>query len=98
MWDGFGSVFFVFIQPLILRTVSLEVAKELWRRLRIVVTTVDIGDRQSGQYFVRDIRETAQIDAVHLADRRLGSDAKGADPAVLAELVQILPGVEEVLG
>src|SRR5215831_19737758 len=62
-----------------------------------VVATVDVRDRNPGQLFVRDAFQASHIDSVHLPDRRLVADAKGANTAVLAEVVVILPGVEPIL-
>src|SRR6185436_3190407 len=42
-------------------------------------------------------RKAPDIDAVHLSDRRVGSDSERAHAAVLAEVVLVLARIEEVL-
>ena len=75
-----------------------QVAKELRCTLPVVVAAVGVGDGQGGQLFVGDASEAPQVDPVHLSNGRLGSDAKGTNAAMLAEVVLVLLGVEEVLG
>lgn len=62
-----------------------------------VVGSVDVGNGYAGEFSFWHVLQAADIDAVHLSDRRLGSDAERADAAVLAEEMQVLAGVEPVL-
>ena len=59
--------------------------------------TVNVRDRDARQLFFRYSLEAPQIDPVHLPDGRLGANTKRTDAAVLAEVVLVLPGVEQVL-
>ena len=59
--------------------------------------SVDIRHGNAGELFLRDTCQTTEVDAVHLSNRRLGSDTEGTDAADPAEIVQVLAGVELVL-
>lgn len=59
---------------------------------------INIGDRNLRQLFLRDAFQTADIDPIHFADRRIVADAKRADAADFAEEVLILFGVKQVFG
>jgi hypothetical protein len=71
-------------------------AKELGRSLPPVIATVHIGDGDARQLFVRDLFQTPDIHSVHLSYRRFGSDPEGAHAAVLAEVVLVLLGIEDI--
>ena len=66
-------------------------------RLLPFVATIDVGNGHPGQLFLGDVFQAAQVDAIHLADRRVVPDSKGADAAALAEVVVIVSRVEHVL-
>ena len=66
--------------------------------LPLVVQPVNVGDWQFGKFFFRDALEAADVDAIHLSDWCLVSDAEGADAAVLTEEMLVLSCVKEVLG
>ena len=59
--------------------------------------TVNVRDRDARQLFFRYSIEAPQIDTVHLPDGRLGANTKRTDTAVLAEVMLVLRGVEQVL-
>lgn len=59
--------------------------------------TVNVRDRDARQIFFRYALQAPQIDPVHLPDGRLGPYTKRTHAAVLAEVVLVLPGVEQVL-
>ncbi len=58
--------------------------------------TVNVRDRDARELFFRYSLDAPQIDPVHLPDRRLGADTERTDAAALAEVVLVLPGVEQV--
>src|SRR5688500_6064170 len=59
---------------------------------------VDIADRNLRQLLFADPLEAADVDPVHLADRRVVADAERPHAAPPAEEVLVLAGVESVLG
>src|SRR5688572_21637682 len=63
-----------------------------------VAATIDISDGNPRQVLVRDVFQAADVDAIHLADRRFVAHAIGAHAAVLAKVVMVLSGIEQVLG
>ena len=67
-----------------------------WRR-ELIVETIDIGDWNLRKRFVRHVVEAAQIYPVHLTHRRIVSHAEGTNTAVLAEIVEVLLRIEQVL-
>src|SRR5436189_2836067 len=71
---------------------------QMGRWSKPVVHTVDVGHGDARELFLRDALQATDVDAVHLANRRLRSDAEGTDAAVLAEVVQVLACIEAVLG
>ena len=71
---------------------------QMGRWSKPVVHTVDVGHGDARELFLRDALQATDVDAVHLANRRLRSDAEGTDAAVLAEAVQVLACIEAVLG
>lgn len=71
-------------------------AEEL-RRASLVVATVNIRDGDLCQLFVRNVVEAHHVYAVHLADGRFVAHTERAHAAVLAEVVMVLPGVEQIL-
>ena len=71
--------------------------REVLGRSEPVMHSVDIRHGNAGELFLRDTCQTTEVDAVHLSNRRLGSDTEGTDAADPAEIVQILAGVEFVL-
>jgi hypothetical protein len=70
---------------------------EVLRGFKPIAATVHVGDGNTREFLVRDILEAAEVDAVHLANGRLGSDTEGAYAAMFAEEVQVLGRVEQVL-
>src|SRR5689334_18395761 len=66
------------------------------RRIPSVVQPVDVSDLQLCEVSIRDL-ETAEVDAVHLADWRVVADAEGAHAAAAAEVMLVLPAAEEIL-
>ena len=70
---------------------------EVLGRCKPVVVPVNVGDRDARQIFFRHSLEAPQIDPIHLTGRRLGADAERTDATVLAKVVLVLPGVEQVL-
>ena len=62
-----------------------------------IVRSVDESDGNAREFLFRGTLQTADVDAVHLADGRFRSDTEGTDAAVPAEVVQVLPRVELVL-
>jgi len=72
--------------------------EELRRALPSVVFPVDVSDGQFCELLVGDVIEARDVDSVHLADRRFVSDAECPYAAVLAEIVEVLPGIEQILG
>lgn len=70
---------------------------EVLGRCKPIVLTVNVRDRDARQLFFRYSLEAPQIDSVQLSDGRLGADTKRTDAAVFAEVVLVLPGVEQVL-
>lgn len=71
--------------------------EKLGGTLPVVVQPVNVGDRQARQLLFRDSRETAKINAIHLANGRFGSDTERSNAAVFAEIVMVLLCVEHVL-
>src|SRR5512139_4107272 len=67
------------------------------RRLPLVVHPVYVGDRNLGQRFLAQSFEAAEVDPVHLADRRLVADAEGSHAAVAAKEMLVPAGIEQVL-
>ena len=67
------------------------------RRGKAVVPTVNVGDRDARELFVRYVFEAAKIDAVHHPYGRFGSHTIGAHAAHFAEVVLVLRRVEQVL-
>jgi len=59
--------------------------------------SIDVSHGNAGELFLRDACQTPEVDAVHLSNRRLGSDTEGTDAADPAEIVQVLASVEFVL-
>jgi hypothetical protein len=57
---------------------------------------IDVRDGYCRELSIRYIRQAAYVDSVHLADRRFVSDAKRSHSAVPAEVVLVLPGIEQV--
>ena len=70
--------------------------KEFGPALPLVIAPINVRDGNDGEFFVSDVLNAAQVDAIHLSDRRLGTDAKGSNSAVPTEVVLILSGVEPV--
>jgi hypothetical protein len=71
--------------------------REVLRLLEPVVATIDVGDGHPRKLFLRYVLETAQVDAVHLSQGSLVSDPERPHATVLAEVVEVLSGVEQVL-
>ena len=71
--------------------------EELGRTLPSVVATVDVRDRKLRQVLVRNVIEAHDVDPIHLANRGCVSNPEGSHAAVLAEVVVVLHGVEQVL-
>ena len=67
-----------------------------WRR-ELIIATIDVGDWNLRKRLVRYVVEAAQIYPVHLAHRRIVSHAEGTNTAMLAEVVDVLLRVEQVL-
>ena len=59
--------------------------------------SIDVSHGNAGELFLGDTCQTTEVDAVHLSNRRLGSDTEGTDAADPAEIVQVLASVEFVL-
>jgi hypothetical protein len=72
--------------------------REVLGRSEPIVDSVDERDRDARELLLRDARQTADIDAVHFSDRSFRSDTEGADATAPTEVVQVLAGVEPVLG
>ena len=66
--------------------------------LPVVIATVNVRDRNSCQFLVREIVEAHHVYSVHLANWRVVPDTESTYAAVLAEIVVVLLGVEHVLG
>ncbi len=62
-----------------------------------IVHTVDVRDWNLREILFRNSFQTADVDAVHLSDRRVIADSKWTHTASLAEEVLILLGIEQVL-
>ncbi|ODT81585.1 MAG: hypothetical protein ABS69_05690 [Nitrosomonadales bacterium SCN 54-20] len=58
---------------------------------------INVSDRDFRKLLISNIREAAQIDAIHLADRCFISHTEAANTTVLAEIVMVFPGVESIL-
>src|SRR6476469_3445238 len=72
--------------------------REVRRRRKPVVGSVDASHRDAREFFLRDALQATDVDAVHLSNGCLRSDTEWTDAAVLAEVVQVLARVEPVLG
>ena len=83
---------------LLLATGGASQVREILGRSKPVIGSVDVSDGNVAELFLRDARQTADVDAVHLSDGRLCSNTERADAAVPAEVVKVLAGVELVLG
>src|SRR5262245_32598530 len=68
-----------------------------WRLGPAVVRAVDVGDRDTREGFIGHALETADVDAVHLADGGLVADAERAHAATAAEEMLVLARVEAIL-
>jgi len=73
-------------------------ADEIRSGIPAIVHAVDVGDWNGRQFFLRDSLQAADIDAVHLADRRVVADAEDPDAAMLAEVVVISLRTKYVAG
>ena len=67
-----------------------------WRR-ELIVATIDIGDWNLRKRLAPHVFEAPQIYPALLTHRRIVSYAEGTNIAVLAELVEVLLRVEQVL-
>src|SRR6476469_1556072 len=72
--------------------------REMRRRSKPVVHSVDARHGDARKLFLRDVLQATDVDTVHLSNGGLRSHAKGTDPALPAEVVQVLARVEPVLG
>jgi hypothetical protein len=59
---------------------------------------VNISDWDSRKLLRRDIFQAPQVDTVNLTSLRDAAYAKGAHAAVLAEIMLVAHGVEQILG
>lgn len=76
---------------------NLQMAEKLRCALPPVVATINVCDGNLCQFFVEDIIEAHDVDSVHLADRRFVSNPEASYTTVLAEVVVVLLGVEQIL-
>lgn len=70
---------------------------ELRRALPTVVAPVNVCDGNPCELFIGDVDEAPDIDAVHLADRSFIANSEAAHATVSADVVMILPGIEQIL-
>ena len=66
--------------------------------LPAIMEAVDIGDRRAGEHRIVDVGHAAEVLAVHLADRRVVTDAERTHATVPAEEVLVPARIEQVLG
>ena len=70
------------------------------RELRLalpIAAAIDVGDGQAREFCLGDATQATQVDSIHLSDGRLGPNAERTHTTVLAEVVLVLPCVEQVL-
>ena len=70
--------------------------KEFRSGAPVVVSTVNVSDRGARELCVSSIGEAAKVYAVHPADRRFGAYAEAPYATLLAEIVFVLLGIEEI--
>ena len=70
---------------------------EVNRRRKAVIQSIDVGDRNTREFFFRDTFEAPKVDAIHDTDGRFGADTVGAHTTDLAEVVLVFLRVEQVL-
>ena len=66
-----------------------QVRKVFRRMLPPIIHAIDVRDGNLRQHFFRHAFEAADIDAIHLSDRRFVADPERSDPAYLAEEVLV---------
>src|SRR5689334_12458004 len=77
--------------------VSSQIPRLRRRRLEVVVASIDIGHRERGELFIREIVQTADDNGDELTVGRRAHVRKRLDPASLAEHVIDAVGAEVVL-